>query len=179
MRLMYVDPIGGVAGDMLVAALIDAGAPLSDIQEAVDAVLPGRFSLRSERVTRAGLGAALLRIESPENRPLARRSHGELASAIDGAVLDETVKIRAGNTLGRLTRAEWLAHGPTPYPVRDEGGWEVFHEIGDDDTLLDIVGFSAAFTALGLERMYVGPLPLGGAGTMLPPSSSGHGPGSS
>ena len=56
-RLVYVDVVGGAAGDMLLAALLDAGAPQEPVQEAVDAVLPGRFRLQSDIVARGCSGS--------------------------------------------------------------------------------------------------------------------------
>ena len=54
-RILFIDVIGGAAGDMLLAALIDAGAPEDRVRAAVDAVLPGRFRLSTEPVSRGGL----------------------------------------------------------------------------------------------------------------------------
>lgn len=61
-RLIYVDVLGGAAGDMILAALLDAGADLDEVRSAVNAVVPGRFTIDTEIVRRSGLRARLLRV---------------------------------------------------------------------------------------------------------------------
>lgn len=174
-RVLYVDPIGGAAGDMLVAALIEAGAPIDAVRDSVEAVLPGRFSLEVERVTRAGLGATLLRVHPRDDHQSRRRSFGDLDSTIQGSRLDRGIKARAGETIRRLARAEWHAHGHGPTAESgDELQSLLHHDVGDDDTLLDVVGFTAGMAALGAERMFVGPLPLGGIGAVEASPAAGH-----
>ena len=62
-RILFIDAIGGAAGDMLLAALLDAGASEEAVRSAVEAVVPGRFRFGVEAVTRAGLRGAFLRID--------------------------------------------------------------------------------------------------------------------
>jgi uncharacterized protein (TIGR00299 family) protein len=163
--LAYVDPVGGAAGDMLLAAFLDAGAPLPAVQEAVDAVLPGRYRLRTEEVRRGGLRALALRVEAAggEAPEASLRSFADLFGSLDRAPLPEAVAARARAVLRRLAEAEARVHGlgPAELPA---------HAAGDDDTLLDAVGVAAALESLAVERLLVGavPLPSGGAVTGLP-----------
>lgn len=159
--LAFVDPVGGAAGDMLLAALLDAGAPLAAVQEAVDVVLPGRYRLSTEEVRRGGLRARLLRVEgAPEGRG---RTFAQLLAAVEDAPLPPPVARRARVTLERLAGAEARVHGLPPEELPA-------HAAGDDDTLVDVVGVAAALEALGVERLLVGAVPLswGGAVTGLP-----------
>ena len=59
----WLDVTAGVAGDMLMGALIDAGADLAAVQAAVRAVAGADIVLRSEQVTRAGLRATKLHVD--------------------------------------------------------------------------------------------------------------------
>jgi uncharacterized protein (TIGR00299 family) protein len=160
-RLLYVDVVGGAAGDMLLAALLDAGADPEEVRSAVEAVLPGRFAFDTELVRRAGLRARLLRIRAGGNesrtRTLEPRPFRELVGALERATLPDTIVSRARLALDILGASEAHVHGIDPAEL-------LLHELGDDDTLLDLVGVAAALESLEVERMLVSTIPIG-AGT--------------
>jgi len=159
---VFVDVVGGAAGDMLLAAFLDAGASEEAVRRAVEAVLPGRFTVELQEVRRAGLRATLLRIEDGPMAPPASPSEGihgsrgmdELRRAVHAASVPQGVRTRVLAILGKLEAAEARVHG---VPVEKL----TLHELGDDDTLLDLVGAAAALEALGVERMFVSQIPLG------------------
>ncbi|MGH2555982.1 MAG: nickel insertion protein, partial [Actinomycetota bacterium] len=76
-KLLYVDVVGGAAGDMILAALLDAGADLEEVRSAVNAILPGRFVIDTEVVRRSGLRARLLRIRTEGATPATPGRDGE------------------------------------------------------------------------------------------------------
>lgn len=145
-RVAFVDPVGGVAGDMLLAALLDAGAGADAVREAVERVAP-RVRWSIEPVLRGGLAAACLRIDAGRRHAAPVRS---LVERVAGAGLDVSVERDAVAILERLGAAERAVHGAATQ----------LHELGDDDTLLDVVGVVAALRSLGVDRVLVGPLPL-------------------
>src|SRR2546428_6351132 len=165
-RVLYVDPIGGAAGDMLLAALLDSGAPVDAVREAIDAVMPGRYRISTVPVTRRGLRSALLVIDPPAAGQ-SPRSVGDLIASVAAAPLGHDVAAKATAILHRLGVAEAFVHGA------DSGsGDHELHELGDDDTLVDAVGFAAACEALGVDRILVAPVRLE-AGSTAP--ARGHG----
>jgi uncharacterized protein (TIGR00299 family) protein len=144
---------------MLLAALLDAGAPGEAVARAVSAVLGRALELGVREVRRGGLRA--LAVEGLP--PSVRRRPEELRAAVFRAALPEGVRARAGAVLERLLAAEARVHGVPAAALELE-------ELGEDDTLLDVVGIAAALDALGIERLAVGPLPT------PPPSEGGsHG----
>jgi uncharacterized protein (TIGR00299 family) protein len=168
-RLLYVDVVGGAAGDMLLAALLDAGADLDAVRSGVDAVLPGRFVLASEVVRRAGMRARLLRIDPGPNvsprTSLEPRPFRELVERLDAAPLGEPVASRARRVLDLLGAAEARVHGIDPAEL-------LLHELGDDDTLLDLVGVATALESLEVDRILVSTVPVGSGAVV-----SHHAPG--
>ena len=157
MSILFIDVIGGAAGDMLLAALLDAGAPIDSVRRAVDAVVREPFDIGLEDVHRAGLRCARLSVRRPGGSPvgdLPPRSLGDLLDAVDRADLAEAIRARASKVLRGLGQAEAAVHG---VPVGDVH----LHELGDDDTLLDVVGIAAALDALAVTEIVVSPIPLG------------------
>jgi uncharacterized protein (TIGR00299 family) protein len=154
----YVEPLGGAAGDMLLAALVDAGAPLEAVRSAVDTVLPGRYRIDTEEVRRGGLRARLLSIDQTGgSSPGASRGFRELTGAVEAANLPPAVAERARTVLDRLGRAEAHVHGVGLDDL-------LLEELGDDDTLLDVVGVAAALEALGVKNVLIGSMALADAG---------------
>jgi uncharacterized protein (TIGR00299 family) protein len=158
-RVLFVDVIGGAAGDMLLASLLDAGAPEEAVHRAIEAVLPGRFEIGTEEVRRGGLRARALQIrpggesDAGGNHDHQARSFRDLVATVEDAGLAEGVRDRALAILRRLGEAEARVHGLAQDDV-------TLHLLGDDDTLIDAVGFAAAIEALAIERIEVSSIPL-------------------
>src|SRR5205814_1991251 len=133
------------------------GAPEDVVREAVETVVPGRFRFGVEDVTRAGLRAAFLRVRPGPSGAAAGarlpRSMRDLVATVDGAPLEPSIKAASRRVLERLGQAEDRTHGTEPDGAS-------LHQLGDDDTLLDVVGVAAAIGALGIERVLVSSLPL-------------------
>jgi hypothetical protein len=138
---------------MLLAALLDAGAPAAPVEEAVSAVLGRRIAIGTAEVTRAGLRALALRLPSGLDETRARRGPLDLIAAVERAGLPAGVRARASAVLARLGEAEARVHGVTLEEVRLE-------ELGADDTLADVVGISAALVELDVEAIFVSRLPV-------------------
>ncbi|NOY45838.1 MAG: nickel pincer cofactor biosynthesis protein LarC [Deltaproteobacteria bacterium] len=155
---LHIDPWNGAAGDMLLAALVDAGAGVEAVTSAVAGVrVPGvdRVELSFPPVESHGLAGRALRVSvHPETQP-PHRSASELRQAVEDAPLPEPVRARALSALDLLARAEATVHGVEPEQVH-------FHEIGGVDTVVDLVGVAAALEHLGVTSATCGELPLGG-----------------
>ena len=93
-RVVWIDASAGVAGDMLLAALLDAGAAPDDVRAAVEAVVPAEVELRCHETTRAGLRTLRLEVTSlRDDHP--HRSWAGIRQRLRAAELDEQVRIDA------------------------------------------------------------------------------------
>jgi len=176
-----LDPAAGISGDMLLGALLDAGAPEQWLSE-----LPARLGLDGvrveiRRVDRAGLTATKVDVrlasgeaEGPHDvvEPHAHehgglghhhdhsgsahghRHIGDLIAQVQRAPLSAWVRERAVGAFRLLGEAEGRVHGCPPESV-------ALHEVGAADALVDIVGGIEGFERLGVERIHARPLTLG------------------
>jgi uncharacterized protein (TIGR00299 family) protein len=143
--------VGGLAGDMLLAALLDAGADLERLR-GVPAVLGiDGVDITAERVERQGIGALHLRIEAPDDH--AHRAYAEIRQLVEHADLPEPARSRSLAAFARLAAVEGAIHG---VPAEDVH----FHELGSLDTLVDVCGAFVLLDDLGVERVSCSPLPF-------------------
>jgi pyridinium-3,5-bisthiocarboxylic acid mononucleotide nickel chelatase len=149
----WIDPSAGVAGDMLLGALLDAGADLGTVQRAVDAVVAGSVAITTAEVTRAGLRATKAEVEQLVDDP-PHRTWATIRTMIDDAGLVAPVRERSQAVFARLADAEGRVHGIPAESVS-------FHEVGALDSIADIVGVAAALHDLGVTSISAGPIAVG------------------
>jgi uncharacterized protein (TIGR00299 family) protein len=154
----------GASGDMFLGALVDAGAPLSAVQAAVDAVGVEPIVLSLETVNRQGIGASRVHVKVPVTSVV--RTWGNVRAMLEQAALPDAVRARALDVFARLAAAEAQIHRTTPEQVH-------FHEVGALDAIADVVGTAAALEALGVTEAVGSPVALGhgmvrGAHGLLP-----------
>jgi uncharacterized protein (TIGR00299 family) protein len=153
MRVAYFDCQAGASGDMVLGALVDAGWPLAELEAALRALgVPG-WRVSAAPVERGGLRGTHLRVETDPARRFPHLS--AMLETLERGHLAPPVRDQAGAVLRRLAEAEGRVHGVPVEAVH-------FHEVGALDTLVDVVGAVAGLAALGIERLAVSPLPLGG-----------------
>ncbi|MCX7925638.1 MAG: nickel pincer cofactor biosynthesis protein LarC, partial [Fimbriimonadales bacterium] len=152
MKLAYLDCIGGIAGDMTLAALIEAGVSESELLDALRTLPLSGWDWRSERVEIEAIYARRVYITHSEDQP--HRHLSDVLEIIEQGDLPPLVKRNAAAVFTRLAEAEAAVHGTTPDRVH-------FHEVGAVDAILDVVGACWGFHALGVERIVCSPLPMG------------------
>jgi pyridinium-3,5-bisthiocarboxylic acid mononucleotide nickel chelatase len=183
MRAVYFDLVCGASGDMILAALIDAGAPLAKLQNDLGR-LPVHVHVDAERVTRNGLVCMHMLMgeehahgadQKAASRKAKAHAHGhahksgatghheqrnlaELLRIIREAEFGERVYGRCEKVLRRIGEAEAAVHGIPVEKVH-------FHEVGAVDTIIDVAGAALCLEYLGLEQVYFGPL-TDGCGTV-------------
>jgi uncharacterized protein (TIGR00299 family) protein len=146
-NLVYIDAIAGVAGDMLLGALVDAGAS----EERVRAGLaPLGVDIVVTRTERHGIGAARLEVIATHEH--AHRTWADVRELIDRAAMPTRAHARAHDAFRRLAEAEGAIHGMPADEVR-------FHEVGAIDAIADVCGVALALEDLGIDEVTCSPLP--------------------
>ncbi len=147
--IAHFDCFAGAAGDMILAALIDAGADVEFIGKQIAKLGPTGIETttvhkRGVRATHVSILPAILDAQSP----------AEADELIARAGLDAEIETRSRATLRRLAEAEARVHGISVDEVH-------FHELSAADTLADIVGAFAAMSNLGIESATASPIATG------------------
>ncbi|MEV6832298.1 nickel pincer cofactor biosynthesis protein LarC [Amycolatopsis sp. NPDC051102] len=155
MTVGWIDAGNGCAGDMLLAALVDAGADFDGVLAGLSRLRIDDVRLTEQVVRRHGLRARQVVVEAPETRHA--RHLPEILELIGSAALPGAAERFATAVFGRLAEAEAAVHGIEPERVH-------FHEVGALDAIVDIVGCALGLDALGLldALVTVSPIAVGG-----------------
>jgi uncharacterized protein (DUF111 family) len=165
---LHIEPVGGVAGDMLLAALIDLGADVPVVRSALAGFNePGvQLSVDEVRVgteralyVRSLVGAPQARFHAAQKEPLVAPLHahhllGDVLGRVRRAGLDSAITERVTHIFNVLAEAEAVVHG-------GDAGTVGLHEVGELDSIMDVVGISVALADLGVREVTCAPLPSG------------------
>jgi uncharacterized protein (TIGR00299 family) protein len=164
-KVLALDPVGGIAGDMTLAALLHLGAPRGALDEALAAVAAtsGAVDLRGTRldvepVEVNGIRAlhAVVRVPSDvRGREPKHRPWRTIRDLLDRARLPERVRDLATRAFALLAEAEARVHDVPIDAVE-------FHEVGAVDSIVDVVGSAALVAALEPSAIVCLPPPAGG-----------------
>jgi uncharacterized protein (DUF111 family) len=152
MKIAYFDCIAGASGDMILGALLDAGLPEAALREGLAALHLDDFDLQSRRVVKNGFSATKVDVVVADDVPARRLP--EIEAIVMESDLAPTIKEQAGAIFRRLGEVEADIHATSREAVH-------LHELGGVDTIVDVVGALVGLDALGVERIYASPLPMG------------------
>ncbi|MCJ7543045.1 MAG: nickel pincer cofactor biosynthesis protein LarC [Phycisphaerae bacterium] len=153
MTLAYFDCFAGAGGDMIVAALLDAGADLEALKGHLARLDIGGCRMRTERVRRGGLGGLRFCVEAAA-KPQADRNLADILALIDRAALPARAASRAKAIFTRLAEAEAKVHRIDTQEVH-------FHEVGAVDSIVDVVAAAVALELLNVDTVQCSPIPTG------------------
>jgi uncharacterized protein (TIGR00299 family) protein len=138
---LWIDPSHGAAGDMILGALLDAGADESAVRAAIATLAVEPISLESSAVRRHGLRATRVQIHTAD--AVDSRNLTDIVAILERASLNTLVRQFSIDVFTRIATAESHCHGIGINEVH-------FHEVGALDALADVVGVGAALDNLGL-----------------------------
>ncbi len=164
-KSLYVEPFSGIAGDMFVGALLDAGASIDAVRKAVAGIPAEGIEVSATKVMRGPLSATRFDVHVHGEHEGPEESHGhhhhhehrglaEMRDLLKRTKTSKEIRATALKVFEKLAAAEGKVHGADPEAVK-------FHEVGALDALADVVGAAAALDALGIREIHCGPVRCG------------------
>jgi uncharacterized protein (TIGR00299 family) protein len=154
MRLAFFDCPSGASGDMILGALVDAGAPFEALARELAGLGVTGYRLERREVIKAGFRATKVDVALGPHEA-GHRGLREILDILEGGRLAPAVRDMATRVFRRLAEAEARVHGTTPERVH-------FHDVGAVDAIVDVTGACIGLHLLGVDAVHVGALPVGG-----------------
>ncbi|MDP6461231.1 MAG: nickel pincer cofactor biosynthesis protein LarC [Gemmatimonadota bacterium] len=151
-RVAHFDASTGAAGDMILAALLDAGAPLDKIRAALATLPVDGVELAVAEDRRGGIRGLRVSVATPPDPP--RRHLDDIIRILRAGDLPGEAEEAAAEVFRRLATAEGCVHGISATQVH-------FHEVGAVDAIVDIAGVALALHFLGVREVTHSPLGVG------------------
>lgn len=129
---LHFDCSSGIAGDMTLGALVDAGGDFDGLAQALETLPVTGWRMERGEVKRAGIAGTQIRVIL-EGEQKAHRHLPEIERFIAESGLAPLAKERATKAFRLLAEAEARVHRIAPEKVH-------FHEVGAVDAIVDICG---------------------------------------
>lgn len=155
MNIAYLDPVGGIAGDMFVSALLDATDDNTIEQELLTELHKlnlDSWLWKKENTVRCGFHGT--KIDFSAKTELCHRHLSDMISIVQSAHFPKKAEEKILKTFDILAEAEAKVHGTTKEEVH-------FHEVGAVDTILDICAVCILLTKYQIDQLICAPLPMG------------------
>jgi pyridinium-3,5-bisthiocarboxylic acid mononucleotide nickel chelatase len=152
-KIAYLDCFSGISGDMVLGALVDAGASLEEIERELRKLKLEGWEISAAKVQRHGIFATHVKVEASETHH--HRGLSAILRMIEEAGLAPRAAERAKAIFTRLGEAEAKVHQVPVEKVH-------FHEVGAVDSIVDIVGAAIGFELLGLDEFACSAMDVGG-----------------
>ena len=150
--VLFLEPIGGIAGDMFLAAALDLGVDRSKLEGLLRTLRLPEFRLEVTPADAGGVHGTHLEVVIAPSA--AERHLGEILEIVASSGLSERARAAARAVFERIGRAEAKVHAVALEEVH-------FHEVGAVDSLVDICGAAVVLDLLGWPRLFSPPPELG------------------
>ncbi|NOY63936.1 MAG: nickel pincer cofactor biosynthesis protein LarC [Nitrospirae bacterium] len=152
-RILYLDCVSGISGDMCLAALVDSGVPFEELVSGLKGLDIEGYRMEKKEVKKSGLRACKIEIIVTQHRPY--RHFKDVREIIRRSHLPDKVKNLSLKAFKQLFEAEAKVHGADPEKIH-------LHELSAVDCFIDIVGTFYCLDYLRIEEALCSPVNLGG-----------------
>jgi hypothetical protein len=150
MKILFIDPIFGISGDMMISAFLDAGMPFNELEVLLGRIpvdMPGIKPVRKRQGIIEGINLEIS--DSKTHLSIMQMEH-----LIEGLEAEQKIKDDAKGILTVLVAAEAKVHGVAREEVH-------FHELSHIDTLIDVVSVAKGMHYFDIQKVCCGPVPMG------------------
>lgn len=156
-KILYLGCGSGISGDMFLGSLIHCGLKIDYLTSELRKVKIDGYKLKERKVDRCGIVGVKFDVSYDKHR-----THGHteektfkgIIKLINNSGLASAVKHKASEIFTNLAEAESAAHGVPREKVH-------FHEVGNIDSIVDIVGAAIAVEKLEIDEIYSSVVTLG------------------
>ncbi len=152
MKIAHFDCFAGIAGDMVLGALVDQGIELEFIKSELKKLKIDDFELKAERVVKKGVSGTKVHVLYEEGH--VHRHLKDIYQILDQSDLKDEIKDKAKQVFLKIAEAEAKVHNTTPEKIH-------FHEVGAMDAIIDVVGSIIGIEQLGVDQITASPLHIG------------------
>lgn len=152
--IAFFDCFNGISGDMTVAAFLDAGADIEFLRKELSKLDIDGYNIHSRIVKRSNIVCTQFVVDIEGSGKNRVNSLSCIKSIIQKSTLEQGVKDRSIQMFENLAYAEAKIH------KRDSSDIH-FHEIGDLDSLIDIVSISLLAQKFDIDEFFCLNLNLG------------------
>jgi hypothetical protein len=152
MVVAYFDCFSGIAGDMILGALIDLGVSEQYLKKELKKLPLSGYTLAVKHVASHHIHAVDVTVTIQKEQ--CERNLLDITAMLEESKLRPTIIKRCKDIFHRLAHAESKVHNIGVEEVH-------FHEVGAVDSIIDIVGSVIGIEKLGIKKIYCSPLPLG------------------
>jgi uncharacterized protein (TIGR00299 family) protein len=153
-RVLYLEPVGGIAGDMFLAAMLDLGVDPKALEAGLRTLGLDGWGLEPTRAVRQAISGVHLNVTLSPEVPHVHRGLAEILGRIEASALPPRAKAQAREVFEVIGRAEARIHDVPLESVH-------FHEVGAVDSIIDVCGAALALDLLGQPEVLSAPPPLG------------------
>ncbi|WP_195238493.1 LarC family nickel insertion protein [Romboutsia sp. 1001285H_161024_C4] len=152
-RILYLDLVNGISGDMTISSLLDLGVPKEIFLEEINKLnIKEEFEIKITPKNESGILGTNVDVITKENNP--HRHLVDIFEIIDSSYLSDKVKEMAKKVFLVIGEAEAKVHGTTIDKIH-------FHEVGAIDSIVDIVGSCILIDLLCIDKIYASTVLLG------------------
>ena len=158
---IIIDPqSSGIAGNMIIGALVDLGADSNKLKEIMESSAEefGKIEVTFDKIMKRGISSTFCHVKMLENKPPI--CYPEFIQKIENLNIDDDVKKTSLNVFKRIGEAEAKVHGKTLEEVH-------FHEVGASDAVADVIGSIYAYHSLKLDKRKIIGLPIAVGGGIV------------